>query len=252
MMLRLLQVLVLCLSLSLCLAENLYAQNLEEQEDVEYDGEFNTGPAPRGGYRHLIQAEISSPHNLANEANSRAFDGIASLQLGYAYQTLKGLYLGGVVRYTGFNIYLPPAVPGATEGSSVSDINNHFLSFGPSLSYLISGVSGVGFMPEVSGGLTTLRYDGIKIAKYDNGFLTRSISEMSWFVSLRLQLLFTPFEDKHTHFSFFVGGTYFGHEFKKEPLGLNGDDNLIALSDNGGSLQLHVGLGFFFLLGKKN
>lgn len=251
-MLRLLQVLVLCLSLSLCLAENLYAQNLEEQEDVEYDGEFNTGPAPRGGYRHLIQAEISSPHNLANEANARAFDGIASLQLGYAYQTLKGLYLGGVVRYAGFNIYLPPSVPGATEGSSVSDINNHFLSFGPSLSYLISGVSGVGFMPEVSGGLTTLRYDGIKIAKYDNGFLTRSILEMSWFASLRLRLLFTPFEDKHTHFSFFVGGTYFGHEFKKEPLGLNGDDNLIALSDNGGSLQLHVGLGFFFLLGKKN
>lgn len=252
MMLRLLQVLFLCLSLSLCLAENLYAQNLEEQEDVEYDGEFNTGPAPRGGYRHLIQAEISSPHNLANEANARAFDGIASLQVGYAYQTLKGLYLGGVVRYTGFNIYLPPAVPGATEGSSVSDINNHFLSFGPSLSYLISGVSGVGFMPEVSGGLSSLRYDGIKIAKYDNGFLTRSISEMSWFASLRLRLLFTPFEDKHTHFSFFVGGTYFGHEFKKEPLGLNGDDNLIPLSDNGGSLQLHVGLGFFFLLGKKN
>ena len=227
-------------------------QNLEDQEDVEYDAEFRTGPAPKRGYRHLIQAEISSPHNLANEANARAFDGIASLQFGYAYQTFKGVYVGGLFRYTGFNIYLPPTVPGALESSSVSDINNHFFSFGPSISYITSGESGVGFMPELSGGLSALRYDGIKIAKYDNGFLTRSIADMSWFASLRLRVLFTPFEDKHTHFSLFVGGTYLGHEFKKEPLGLNGDDNLIPLSDEGGSVQLHFGLGFFFLMGKKN
>lgn len=221
----------------------------EEQED-DLRSYFMTGPPPRGGYSYLMQAQISAPHLLLNEANARAFDAIVQGEFSWQRLVFPKFYLGLQGRYTAFNIFYPPIAPG-TNNTGISDIVSHTWAVGPKISYMWVDKSGVAFMPSLSGGYSEIRYTGIVQMDYTGTLFQRTVQDRGWYLSGWAKLLYFPFEDLNAALSMGAGLTYFSHQFSKSAVDLDGMDELQNLSDNGATLHLDLGLGILVFIGRR-
>lgn len=243
---------VLLVLVWLGLSAQLCAQTTDPSEEQEDDlrSYFMTGPPPRGGYSYLMQAQISAPHLVLNEANARAFDAIVQAELSCQRLIFPKFYLGLQGRYTAFNIFYPPIAPG-TNNTGISDIVSHTWATGPKISYMWVDKSGVAFMPSLSGGYSEIRYTGIIQMDYTGSLYHRTVQDQGWYLSGWAKLLYFPFEDLNAALSMGAGLTYFSHQFSKSAVNLDGMDELQNLSDNGGTLHLDLGLGILIYLGRR-
>lgn len=234
------------------LGAHVWAQTTDPSEEQEDDlrSYFMTGPPPRGGYAYLMQAQISAPHLLLNEANARAFDAIVQAELSCQRLIFPKFYLGLQGRYTAFNIFYPPIAPG-TNNTGISDIVSHTWAVGPKISYMWVDKSGVAFMPSISGGYSEIRYTGIAQMDYNKNLFYRTVQDQGWYLSGWAKLLYFPFEDLNAALSMGTGLTYFSHQFSKSAVDLDGMDELQNLSDQGGTLHLDLGLGILIYLGRR-
>ncbi len=224
---------------------SVHAQTTKQKEDgtdilVDYEGD---GPAPRDGYRHQFNIEVSAPHFFYNPANMQAFNGIVQANIWYSAKVYKNFYMGPYVKYCGFEYYA-----GRVDLPNPLVTN---ISSGAVMSYEIKMGSRFTYMPSLFLGFNYTQYNNLELPSKGVGHTPRNmISDWSFAAQTNQSFYYYVTENRKIAVGLVLGLSFNTHQFKLNETGLDADASINSFSDNGPTLYGNIGFAMLMNFGK--
>lgn len=209
----------------------------QEVEDEDFS------PPPKKGYRYNFMLDMGVPHYVYNPANARAFEAIGNISASYHIKLWKGLALGPMLRFTGFNIWNP----------RFNQSNPLSLTFMATFDIMYEVPMGERFayIPALNVGVGYIYYKNLLIPKKGiDHEPSRTLTDIGAIVNLNNGFYYYVKNNKRVGVGLVLGATYFSHEFNKKATGLQSDETVYNLSDNGPSINLTIGFGIISRFGR--
>lgn len=214
---------------------SLHAQELADEDDFS--------PPPRKGYRHNFMLDMGVPHYVYNPANARAFKAIGNISASYHIRLWKGLSIGPMLRFTGFNIWNP----------RFNQSNPLSLTFMATFDIMYEVPMGERFayIPCLNVGVGYIYYNNLLLPKKGVDHMPpKTLTDIGVIVNLNNGFYYYVKNNKRTGVGLVLGATYFSHEFNKKATGLQSDETVYNYSDKGPSINLTIGFGIISRFGR--
>lgn len=212
----------------------LHAQDMEEDD---------FSPPPKNGYRHNFMIDMGVPHYVYNPANARAFKAIGNISASYHIRLWKGLSIGPMLRFTGFNIWNP----------RFNQSNPLSLTFMATFDIMYEVPLGERFayIPCVNAGVGYIYYNNLLLPKKGHEHEPpKTLTDVGVIVNTNQGFYYYVRNNKRTGVGLVLGATYFSHEFNKKATGLQSDETIYNISDKGPSINLTIGFGIISRFGR--
>lgn len=209
-------------------------------QDIE-DEDFS--PPPRKGYRHNFMLDMGVPHYVYNPANARAFEAIGNISASYHIRLWKGLSIGPMLRFTGFNIWNP----------RFNQSNPLSLTFMATfdIMYEIPMGERFAYIPSVNAGVGYIYYNNLLLPKKGKDHdPPKTLTDVGVIVNMNNSFYYYVKNNKRLGIGIVLGATYFSHEFNKKATGLQSDETIYNRSDEGPSINLTIGFGIISRFGR--